>query len=288
MAETTFIGRPTRLIDGQVKVTGAAQYAPDLRLPGMLYARLVTSPHAHARVRAVHAEGARATPGVAAVLTARDMPAVAPSSRGRLLLARERVIFVGQPVAMVLADSEAAQKTALNCGGGLRAAPGSDYWMRPYENAAGLAAGVPSGAADLSAHGRMWRHVAGALSNIAEQSTRTRGDVRAGFAEADVVVERTFTTPMVHQNSIEPQAVIAQPDPATGGVVLWASTQGPFDARKSVAEVLGIPESDVRVIGMTVGGGFGGKNGLYEPLAAAAAMAVGRPVRLVLSRMEDW
>src|SRR5258705_2525164 len=92
---------------------------------------------------------------------------------------------------------------------------------------------------------------------------------------------------MVHQAAIETHAIIAQPNPTNDGVTIWASTQAPYGNREEVAKVLGVPETDVRVIGTAIGGGFGGKNTLYEPLVAAAARAVGRPVRLILNRMEE-
>ena len=287
------IGHPTPLIDGRAKVTGVIRYAPDLRMPGMLYARFVTSLYAHANLRGIDVERAMAVPGVVAVLTARDLPDIAPSARNRLMLARGRVIFAGQPVALVLATSEAA------------AEDGVHHVVVDYEPLAAAITidealgedapliwpeGVPSGAEDAGAHGVDVGRDKGAkskISNIAEQDAFVRGDIAAGFAAADVIVERTFTTPMVHQSALETQAVIVQPEPVTGGVTVWASTQAPFSVRHEIASVLGVPDSDVRVIGTPVGGGFGGKNGLYEPLVALAARAVGQPVRLVLTRMEE-
>ncbi|MEK7312562.1 MAG: xanthine dehydrogenase family protein molybdopterin-binding subunit, partial [Chloroflexota bacterium] len=273
--------------------TGATHYASDLQLPGMLHARLATSLHAHANLRGIEVEGALAVPGVVAVLTAKDMPDIAPSSRGHLLLARGRVIFAGQPLAVVLATSEAAAEDGAQ-------QVVVDYEPLPAaitidealaENAPLVwPQGVPTGAGDAGAHGADIGSDAKSkrkASNVAGQESFVRGDVAAGFAEADVMIEGTFTTPMVHQSAVETQSVVAEPNPLTGGITLWVSTQAPFGARNEVANVLGIPESDVRVVGMAVGGGFGGKNGLYEPLVAAAARAVGRPVRLVLTRMEE-
>jgi CO/xanthine dehydrogenase Mo-binding subunit len=293
MTEFKTVGRPTPLIDGRAKVTGATHYASDLQLPGMLHARLVTSLHAHANLRGIEVEGALAVPGVVTVLTAKEMPDIAPSSRGHLLLARGRVIFAGQPVAVVLATSEAAAEDGAQ-------QVVVDYEPLPAaitidealaENAPLVwPQGVPTGAGDAGAHGADIGSDAKSkrkASNVAGQESFVRGDVAAGFAEADVVIEGTFTTPMVHQSALETQSLVAEPNPLTGGITLWASTQAPFGARNEVANVLGIPESDVRVVGMAVGGGFGGKNGLYEPLVAAAARAVGRPVRLVLTRMEE-
>lgn len=293
MTEFTSIGKPTRLIDGRAKVTGTLRFAPDLYLPGMLYARFVPSAHAHATIRSVEKSAALAVPGVVAVLTADDLPNIPPSSRNLLLLARGRVIFVGQPVALVLADNEAA------------AEDGVDQVMVDYEvlpsaitmdealaEGAPLVwpKGVPQDRGDAGAHGTdVTEEEEGdhKPSNIGHHGSMSRGDVVAGFAEAAAVVEFTYTTPMVHQSSLEPQGCVVQPDPITGGAAVWSSTQSPFDVRKDVASVLGVPESDVRVTGMPVGGGFGAKGALYDPLAALAAKIIGRPVRLTLTRMEE-
>jgi len=287
------IGKPTPLIDGRAKVTGEVRYAPDLHLPGLLHARFVTSLHAHANLRRIETSSALAVPGVVAVLTAKDLPDVTPSSRSHLLLARGRVVFAGQPVALVLATSEiAAEDGVQQVGVDYEPLPAAITLDEALAEGAPLVwpEGVPSGGGDAGAHGA---DVGGSHKEDRKQSNRsaeesfTRGDVPAGFAEADVILERTFTTPMVHQSAIETHAIIAQPDPVTGGATLWVSTQGPFGVRQEVAKVLGVPESDVRVIGTPVGGGFGAKNGLYEPLVAAAARAVGRPVKLILTRSEE-
>ena len=293
MPDFKAIGRPTPLFDGRAKATGALRFASNVQLPGMLVARFVTSLYAHANVRAIDVGQALAVPGVAAVLTARDLPDIKPSARNRLLLARGRVIFAGQPVAMVLATSEAAAEDgAQQVIVDYEPLPAAITLEEALAEGAPLVwpEGVPKGAGDAGAHGA---DVGGddepdkQIGNIAGQDSWVRGNLEAGFAEAEVVVERTFTTPMVHQGALETQAVVAQPDPVSGGATVWASTQGPFPARKEVADVLGVPDSDVRVIGTPVGGGFGGKNGLYEPLVALAARAVGRPVKLVLTRTEE-
>src|SRR5690349_16439165 len=108
MTDMHAVGTPKKMIDGQAKVTGAVRYVADLPLPGLLHARLVTSLYAHAHLRGIDKSKALATPGVVAVLTADDMPNIPPASRGRLLLARDRLLFAGQPIALVLANSEAA------------------------------------------------------------------------------------------------------------------------------------------------------------------------------------
>ena len=293
MTTLTTIGQPTRLIDGQAKVTGTIRYLPDLHAPGMLHARFVTSPHAHARLLRIDTNQALALPGVVAVLIASDLPDIAPINRHRLLLARERVIFVGQPVALILAESEAAAEDALDV-------VVADYeplpvamtidealaenaplvWPKgmPGESGEAAAHGADVGGEDESAH---------KPSNVAAQPHFSRGDIAAGFAEAEVVIERSFTTPMVHQSPLESHAVIVQIDPLTDEVTVWASTQAPFHVRQQVAEILHKPESEVRVISTPLGGAFGGKFVLYEPLVALAARVIGRPVRLVLSRQEE-
>jgi CO/xanthine dehydrogenase Mo-binding subunit len=290
----THIGKRTPLIDGPAKVTGQVRYVPNLNLPGMLHARPVLSLYAHANIRRIDKTAALQMPGVHAVITADDLPYVTPSSRNRLMLARGRVIFMGQFVALVLADSEAASFDAAR-------AVFVEYEPLPaaitVEEALAEGAplvwprGVPSGSGDEGAHGA---DVGGGHgdeprtpSNLGETESFARGDVDAAFAAADLIIARAFSTPMVHQSSIETQGVIAQPNPLTGGVTLWASTQSPFGVREDVADILGIPESDVTVHAAPVGGGFGGKFGLYEPLVALTAQTVGRAVKLALSRHEE-
>jgi CO/xanthine dehydrogenase Mo-binding subunit len=124
-------------------------------------------------------------------------------------------------------------------------------------------------------------------ANVSGRTHMTLGDIAQGFAEAEVVAEGTFRTAWVHQGYIEPQTCVASPD-GLGGVVIHASTQGIFRTRQVVAQTLGLQETQIRIVPMPVGGGFGGKFGLIEPLTAGAALAVGRPVRLAFNRSEDF
>ncbi|MCY4019796.1 MAG: xanthine dehydrogenase family protein molybdopterin-binding subunit [Chloroflexi bacterium] len=294
MSEFSFVGQATPMIDGGAKVTGNLKYTGDLKLSGMLHARFVLSSYAHANIKGIDVEAALALPGVQRVLTAADLPDIAPSSRAKLMLARDRVIFVGQPVAVVLADDQAS------------AADGAELVDVDYEPLDAVTTmdgamaedaplvwpnGIPTGAEDEAAHGAD----AGGdaedeeeeASNIAGRTKIERGDVAAAFAAADLIVERTFETPMVHQSSIETQGWVAQPNPINGGLTMWGSIQSPFGVRLDVADTLGIPESDVTVYGMPVGGAFGAKFGLYEPMVALIAFTVGRPVSLILTRGEE-
>ena len=285
------VGTPRPLIEGRRKVTGRMTYTPDVHLPGMLHARFVLSPYAHARIRHIDVEDARQEPGVVAVVTAADLPPIPPTSRHWLLLARDRVIFVGHPVAVVLAESEQA------------AADGAERVLVDYEPLPAAMTmeealapdaplvwpeGLPGRSEEAAAHGadvegeETVRH-----GNIAQTVHFARGDISQGFAEADVVVEYTFRTPMVHQSFLEPHATVVAPDPVTGGARVWSSTQAPFYVRSEVATALGVPVSDVVVEPVAIGGGFGGKFLLYEPFVALLARHVGRPVSLVLTRMEE-
>jgi CO/xanthine dehydrogenase Mo-binding subunit len=294
--EYRHLGHAQRLYEGREKVTGRARYVGDMYLQGMLYARPVLSPYAHAEIEAIDVEAARAVPGVVAVLTAEDLPTRerAINSRHSAVLARGRVLWYGQPVAVVVAESEAA------------AADGAEAVSVSYsplpavvdlEEAQQRGApviwpdGLPKEGMDLTAaHASVEKGVEEARdpSNVHAENHFTRGDVTAGFAEADVVVERSYRCAFVHQAYLEPCAALAEPDLASGGLTLYTSTQGQFLVRDDVARLLGLPKRRVRVVPMTVGGGFGAKYGIIDALVAATALALGRPVRMVLSRSEDF
>lgn len=298
-AETTFqvLGKPRKLVEGMEKVTGRARYSGDVSLPGMLYARPVLSPYAHARIRAIDTAAARQVPGVVAVLTAQDLPSRdrAINSRHSAILAKEKVLFRGQPVVVVVGESEAAAQDGAD-------AVTIDYEPLPavVDLEAALAPdapviwpqGLPSEGADLTAaHAAVDKETEQAdrpPSNIHAENHFHRGDVERGFQEAAVIVERTYKTALVHQGYMEPHAAVADPDPLGRGLTIYTSTQGQFIVRDEVARLLSLPKSKVRIVPMTVGGGFGAKYGILEPLVGAIALAIGRPVRMVLTRSEDF
>ncbi len=292
-----YLGKGHRLVEGLEKVTGNARYAGDLALPGMLHARLVLSPYAHARIVSIDARAAQAVPGVVAVLTADDLPTRdrAVNSRHSAVLAKDRVLWRGQPVVVVVGETEMAARDA------------ADLVVVEYEPLPPIVdvrkaampdapviwpEGLPKEGADLTAaHAAVDKgeqETTGAPSNIHDEVHFARGDVERGFAEADVVIERVYRTPMVHQGYLEPHASVAEPDPYRGGVTIYTSTQGQFSVRDEVARLLSLPKHKVRVVPMTVGGGFGAKYGIIDPLVAAVAVTLKRPVRLVLTRTEDF
>jgi CO/xanthine dehydrogenase Mo-binding subunit len=293
----TYLGHGRKAIDGFEKVAGRARYAGDVQLPNMLYARPVLSPYAHAQIMSIDVSTAQRMPGVAAVLTADDLRSRnrAINSRNSAILAKDRVVFRGQPVVLVLAESEAQARDAAD-------AVVVEYSPLPVvaDLEAALADGAPliwpnglpkEGTDMTAAHttvdkaGEDKEQVA---SNIHGENHYTRGNIEAGFQAADVVIERRYVTRAVHQGYLEPHAAVADPDPIRQTVTVYTSTQGQFQVRKEVAELLNLPKRNVRIVPMTVGGGFGAKYGIIDPLVAAAALAVGRPVRLVLTRSEDF
>jgi CO/xanthine dehydrogenase Mo-binding subunit len=282
--------------DGPEKVTGRVQYVADIKPKGLLHAKLLRSPHAHARIVSIDVSRARALPGVRAVLTAADIPELkrkAPT-RAHAVLAIDRVVFSGQPVAAVAADELAIAEEALDLIDVkyevLPAAVDPLLSLKP--GAPPVAdAGTEADASEALAHSA----VAMAKSddapakavNVSQTAHVKRGDVAKGFAESDVIVEKTYRVPMVHQGYLEPHAVLADWD-TTGQLTLWASTQGSFNTRAEVADVLGLDENRIKVIPVECGGGFGGKiRALCEPITALLARATKRPVRYVMTRREE-
>ena len=295
--EYTYLGHPHRLLEGGEKVAGGARYVADLQLPGLLHARPLLSPHAHARILSIDTSMAEAVDGVVAVLTAADLPTRnrAINSRNSAVLARGETLWVGQPVAVVVGEDEAAVSDALDL-------IFIDYEPLPAvaDLASALAAdapvvwprGMPQEGEDLSSlhadTGATAEERPQQTSNIYSSREFTRGDVAAGLATADVIIENSYRMEMVHQGYLEPHAAAAVPDPLGTGVTVYTSTQGKFTVRSEVAGILGLDEAEVEVVPMTMGGGFGAKYGILEPLAAAVALALNRPVRIVFSRSEDF
>ena len=284
--------RPIRH-DGVDKVTGRAKYGADLNLSGMLHGRVLRSPHAHARIKRVDTSRAEALPGVKAVVTARDLPALADRVEdlgegaanlrelSNNILAGEKALYRGHAVAAVAATSAHIALEALRLIEVEYEAlpPVIDVRdaMRPdapllHENMRTRELGeVPPDAPP---------------SNVAAHNQFLQGDLDEGWARAEVVVEREFTTRMVHQGYIEPQNATAFWN-ADGNLTVWTSTQGAFPVRNQCAEILQHPVSKIKVVPMEIGGGFGGKIPVYlEPVAAVLSRKTGRPVKLVMDRTE--
>jgi CO/xanthine dehydrogenase Mo-binding subunit len=288
------VGKPVTRIDGVAKVTGKTVYADDMKLPRMLHAKILGSPYAHARIKSIDATRARNHPGVAAVITAAELPPYKKSlsERRQIIFAEEETLFHSQPVAAVLAEDPHTAEEALEL-------IDVEYEELPavLDPVAAMQDGSPLarspvGEVDRSEEkGHITADVeqeqaTGKASNVSSQMSFRRGDVEQGFADADAVIEGTWRTPIVHQSYIEPHATIADYD-ASGELAIWSSTQGPFFIRDQVSRALGTPESRIRVTATEVGGGFGGKIYLTELMVAALAMVVHQPVKYIMSRKED-
>jgi len=282
--------------DGPEKVTGQVQYVADIKPRGMLHAKLLRSPHAHARIVKVDTSRAKALPGVRAVLTARDIPELkrkAPT-RAHAVLAIDRVVFVGQPIAAVAADELAIAEEACDLiDVQYEVLPASVDPLKAMQVGAPPVAdaGTEADTSEALAHSGVAVAKTTAAPtkavNISQQAKLGRGDVAKAFAESDVIVEKTYRVPMVHQGYLEPHAVLAQWD-SNGQLTLYSSTQGSFNTRSEVADVLHVEENRIKVIPVECGGGFGGKiRALCEPITAILARVTRRPVRYVMTRREE-
>jgi CO/xanthine dehydrogenase Mo-binding subunit len=289
------VSRPR--LEAPEKVTGATRYAGDDVVPGLLHARLVLSTEAHALIRGIDAGEALTLPGVVAVLTAGDLPvAEEGSDRGHEPLAREEVVFAGQPVAVVVAeteaDAEAAAELVVVGYEPLEAVVDVEAAMEPGAPLARVRALGVEGSDLGSAHADAGESEESALEedlspNVVGRVFHERGDVVTAFAESDVVVSGRFHTPWLYQAYLEPQTATAWMEP--GDVLaVSTSTQGVFASRREVAGIYGLPFHRVRVRAAALGGAFGGKFALIEPLVAGIVLALRRPVRLALTRSEDF
>ncbi len=275
---------PVRL-DAREKVTGRTIYAVDMKLAGMLWAKVLRSPHPHGRVLRVDASKAKSLPGVVAVVTGDDFPATMGATiQDQNFLVRDKVRFVGDAVAAVAAVDLDTAEEALSLirveYEPLRALHDPLEAMRNRE---------------VLIHENLLQYstapgifpVAG--TNICNHFKLRKGDVERGFKEADLVLEDTYTSQMVQHAHLEPHAAIAQVDPS-GKILIWSNTQTPYFNRKTLAKALNLPLNQVRVMCTALGGGFGGKSYLKaEPISVALALKTrGRPVKLVYTREEEF
>ncbi len=281
--------RPIRP-DGLEKVTGAAKYGADIQLPGLVFGKILRSPHAHARILSIDTSEAEKAPGVLAVATHNDFPiaddkiqdlgegAVNLRELSSNILASDKALYNGHAIAAVAAKSQHEAEAAL-------AKIKVEYEVLPPVLDVRDAMRDDS---PLLSEDRYTKTIAGTKSekpsNIASHNRFEDGDLAAAFAEADHVIEREYTTKMVHQGYIEPQSSTAVWN-SDGNVVVYTSTQGAFVVRAQVSEVLRIPVSRVKVVPMEIGGGFGGKIPIYlDPVAAILSRKSGHPVKITMSR----
>ena len=293
-----YIGKPRPIIDGLEKVTGHAKYAGDLQLPNMVHIRPILAQMANGIINSIDKTAAEELPGVIAVLTAADLPTGDNmiNTRNNAVLAKDRTLWVGQPVAVVVAESEAiASDAAELVWVDLTPQPVVTDVMEAIKPDAPKVwpDGFPTADDDLSSlHGNTAVGEAAGdneeINNLQSKNSFVRGDVAVGFAESDVIVEQRYRVSSVHQAYMEPHACVVEPSPISRALTIYTATQNMFAVRGDVASQLGLDLHDVIVKPAVFGGGFGAKYGIYEPLAAGVASVIGRPVKLVMSRRDDF
>jgi len=299
--EYNVVGKRPLRPDGPEKVTGHAHYGADVRLPGMLYGKILRSPHVHARIKSIDTRHAMELPGVYAVVTSADL--AQPSGRlvdlaegmihnmrfmSNNILAADKVLYKGHAIAAVAATSPHIAEEAL-------ALIQVEYEELPpvLSAAEAMKPGAPLLHERLASQSTPGRP-GGILndddptpgSNLANHFEFRLGDIAQGWQEAEVIVEQeTFTSP-IHQGYIEPHSATAQWH-SDGTLTLWSSSQGHFNVRDQTARLINMPISKVKAVPLEIGGGFGGKTLVYvEPVAAALARKAGRPVKITMSRTE--
>ena len=294
--------RPIRH-DGADKVTGRARYSADIHLPGLLHARVLRSPHGHARIKSIDVSRALALPGVAAVVTSKEFTQhagrAADLGEGAMVnskflsnncLADDKVLYKGHAVAAVAATDGNIAEQALSL-------IDVDYEVLPVviDPVEAMKDDAPILHDMLHTLSSTTIRTGGLRSegeapikatNISNHFVFETGDPDQGFLEADVIVEREYRTESVHQGYIEPHSATAAWH-ADGNITIWSSSQGQFMVRDQTAEILGVPVSRIKAIPMEIGGGFGGKTLVYlEPIAAALSKKTGHPVKAYMSRTE--
>jgi xanthine dehydrogenase molybdenum-binding subunit len=281
MPEEKVLGSNYPRVDAADKVSGRSQYAGDVYLPGMLICKVLTSSRPHARILGIDTTEAEQVPGVRAIITGKDIPDVRFGSgavKDRRVFALDKVRYVGEPLAAVAAVDEIAAVEALDL---IRV----DYEDLPAvtDPLEALKPEAPLVHEDLPRYDGYAASMGGNVCTILDSD---RGDVDKAFAEADHIFEDTFRSQGINQGYLEPMACVANVDPS-GRINVWTSTQGPYAVRASLAAVLQVPISRLRVIPMELGGGFGAKLRLcLEPYPVFLALRTGKPVKMVATREE--
>lgn len=288
MGEFRVLGKRVARTDAIDKVTGRALYTADLTLPGMIYGVFVRSPYAHAHIKRIDTSKAWKVPGVVTIITQEQLSKdfalvveeeVHAAQRIRRLFASDKVRYHGEKVALVGAETLEAAKEA---------AALVEVEYEPLPAVTDPREAVKEGAPLIWEDREPVKGPNGELLyNIVAENHHEQGDVEQGFKESDYVFEDEFYVHRVHQTYLEPQVSIASVD-EKGKITVWTSTQGIFAVRSNIARSLGIPLSQIRVIGMTLGGGFGGKyGGITDVYAILLALFTRRPAKIVYTREEE-
>ncbi|NIO06435.1 MAG: molybdopterin-dependent oxidoreductase [Deltaproteobacteria bacterium] len=293
MASFRVVGQSVSRVEGRAKVTGEGQYPADVQLPDMLWAKVLRSPLPHARIRSIDASRARRLEGVHAVLTAEDVPdiLIGRMLRDMPLLARDRVRFVGEKVAVVAADTRDIAEEALSL---------IDVQYEelpavfdPYE---ALESNAPILHENLDSYqcgsfplwSRDYPRTVEGPTNHFSCWTVAKGDIEEGFSQADRIFEHQFTLPMAHQAYLEPYACVVQVD-GSGRIQIWANNKQPHSLRKLLSEFFELDPQRILIHVTFIGGDFGGKSSPMDvPLIYCVAKATGRPVKMVMNYEEEF
>jgi len=288
VADFRVIGKSVVRTDAVDKVTGRALYTADLSLKGMIYGAFVRSPYAHARIKRIDTSKAWKVPGVVAIITQEQLSKdyaliveeeVHAAQRVRRLFASDKVRFFGEKVALIGAETLEAAKEAASL---------VEVEYEPLPAVTDPREAVKEGAPLIWEDREPVKGPNGELLyNVVSENHHEQGDVERGFLESDFVFEDEFYVHRVHQTYLEPQVTIASVD-EKGKITVWTSTQGIFAVRSNISRSLGIPLSKINVVGMTIGGGFGGKfGGITDVYAVLLTLFTRRPAKIVYTREED-
>jgi CO/xanthine dehydrogenase Mo-binding subunit len=285
MADFKVVGAPVLRAEGPDKVSGRTIYAADVHLPGALWAKILRSPHPHARIRGIDISKARQVSGVRAVVTGQDVAGrfIGKQIRDMPVLCWDVVRFIGDRVAAVAADTPDAAEEAVSL-------IDVDYEQLAavFDPVEAAQPGAPTlhdnvAAYDGAPKDKLALDVHNGLTRLAWR----KGDVERGFREADLVLEHTFRVPARHQGYLEPHAALVAIDPDER-IQVWVSAKNPFGVRSQMAKALELPEERIRINVVNVGGEFGGKGDAIDlPVAYFLARQSGRPVKIVMSYAEE-
>ncbi|MDH3599737.1 MAG: xanthine dehydrogenase family protein molybdopterin-binding subunit, partial [Candidatus Tectomicrobia bacterium] len=283
--QSTIIGAPVSRIEGSKKVTGGTHFAADVELPGMLWGKILRSPYPHARIRRIDASAAWSVPGVKAVVTGQDTSGhlMGKVLRDMPVLCWDRVRYIGDRVAAVAAETREAAEEAL-----LLIEVDYDLLPAVFDPMEAMRPDAPLLHDDVASYaGAPLAVLATDVRNGQTRLSWAKGDVADGFRQADVILEHSFSVPSRHQGYLEPFTSVITIDD-DGRIQAWCSSKAPFRARLQFAQAMGLPEEQIRVNVVSVGGDFGGKGDARDlPIAYLLAKMAQRPVKIVMSYQEE-
>ncbi|MCH8745070.1 MAG: xanthine dehydrogenase family protein molybdopterin-binding subunit [Chloroflexi bacterium] len=283
MTSYSVIGQSVTRAEGPDKVTGQSLYAADVNRPGMLWGKILRSPYPHARIVSIDTSRARKMPGVHAVVTGSDLPdrRVGRLLRDHPVLARDKVLFVGDKVAAVAAATPDLAEEAL-----LQIDVVYEELDPVFDPEEAMADSAPVLHEQMASYSGLPQPPS-KINNVLAYNSWSKGDCDRGFAESDLIIEHSFNTQLAHQGYIEPHACVVEID-AANRVQIWANNKGPFMLRGQLAAVWGLSQEQIRINPCTIGGDFGGKGSFMDvPLCYYLALHSGKPVKMVMDYIQE-